>query len=528
MRSTFAGFTTAELALRAAQTGLNVTGQNISNINTTGYTRQVVDQVSLNTSTSDRYSSSVNAGYGVLVKGINQVRDPYLDIRFRNEVAGVGAADETLSTLNDLQNLLDESKKDGIQTQLSTLSSMLQKLSGSTGTSSYESSVKSSAESLTKLFNQYAKDIETIRSDKEYDLTNVDIPQVNEILKNITELNKSIKSSQVNGNDALELMDQRNVLIDKLATYVNIDVTYVPEKLSESVTLDNLKIDLVGNNNTINLINDTTSSTLEVKADSDGKKQLNILDSAGNPVKDSLGNVIGKDVYNELKGGSIKSSLEMLNCSGVFDGNDNAPRGIGYYEKMLDLMASKFASTFNDLNNSALPAGTPEADLHNLFAASSGSTITAKNITLASGWSNNSYGLTKTTSTDTSATGANDVVNKMINALSTKQSFIDPGSDPSSPSDDINIFTGSFTEFYSNLNTTLGIDVKTVGQTLDNHQAVADEISNSKSGISGVDSSEEGINLIKYQKSFTAAARLMTTMDECLETLIKNTGIAGR
>ncbi len=526
MRSTFAGFTTAQLALRASQYGLDVTGQNISNINTTGYTRQVVDQVSLNLQNSGRYASVSNVGYGTLVTGISQVRDPYLDIRFRNEVAKVGEYDTKLAGLQEVESVLDEVMTDGIQTQLSDLSTMLQKLSGKTSSEEYENMVKSSAESLTIYLNQCAKQLETIRSNQEYNLTEVDIPEINNILSNITELNKSIKDGQVNGNAALELIDQRNVLIDELSSYVKIDVTYVPTKISDSLTIDELKIDLVGNNNTFNLLNHTDHATLEVP---DGTTQLNILDSEGNLIKDSGGNVISEDIFDELTSGSIKGALEFLNSNGEFDSEDNSFRGIGYYEKMLDLMASKLATTFNDLNNAGLDASTPAEDLHDMFASSDGGTITAKTICIASGWSNSEYGITLSVTEDgsTPASGAKDNILKMISALSADQTFVNEGTLPDD-SDDVTLFTGSFNEFISNLNTTLGIDISSTEDLLDNYVSVADEIASAKDAISGVSLDEEGINLLKYQKTYAAAARLMTTLDEALDTLINKMGVVGR
>ena len=99
--TTFGAFTTARLGIYAAQKGLDVTGHNISNINTTGYTREALDQVSLRTGGRDFYTSSYNAsvGSGVLVTGLSQLRDPYLDIRFRTEQSSVGAMDTKLSGL---------------------------------------------------------------------------------------------------------------------------------------------------------------------------------------------------------------------------------------------------------------------------------------------------------------------------------------------------------------------------------------------------------------------------------------------
>ena len=69
-----------------AQKGLDVTGNNITNINTAGYTRQRLDQVSLITSASDRYYSpyKTRVGQGVLTTGVSQLRDPGPDISYRN------------------------------------------------------------------------------------------------------------------------------------------------------------------------------------------------------------------------------------------------------------------------------------------------------------------------------------------------------------------------------------------------------------------------------------------------------------
>ena len=76
--STFGGYMTAKLGLFAAQHGLHLTGQNLTNAGTPGYTRQVLDQVSINYGGSNRYASRniVNIGNGVLVKGTSQLRDP--------------------------------------------------------------------------------------------------------------------------------------------------------------------------------------------------------------------------------------------------------------------------------------------------------------------------------------------------------------------------------------------------------------------------------------------------------------------
>ena len=116
----------------------------------------------------------------------------------------------------------------------------------------------------------------------------------------------------------------------------------------------------------------------------------------------------------------------------------------------------------------------------------------------------------------------------MIDALNKDHDFIHTGADPADPADDVNMFKGSFHQFFSKVSSTLGIEIKSTSKLLDNHIAVANEIANAKDSISGVSLDEEGMNLLKFQKSYTAAARLMTTLDEALDTIINKMGVVGR
>ena len=89
IRSTFGGFTTAQLAMAASQRALDVTGQNIANINTEGYTRQRLDIASLNTRSGNVYNGmkDIHVGYGVEMTGVSQLRDPFLDAQYRSQIS---------------------------------------------------------------------------------------------------------------------------------------------------------------------------------------------------------------------------------------------------------------------------------------------------------------------------------------------------------------------------------------------------------------------------------------------------------
>src|SRR5690554_3365344 len=120
MRPTFLAFQTAGRAMAASQANIDVTGNNIANVNTQGYTRQRVDLSSISESgyTQKYITSTVTSGYGVTVSGISQIRDPFLDARYRNEASENGIYDTILSGLRDLEYVFDEIEAVGLKSEL--------------------------------------------------------------------------------------------------------------------------------------------------------------------------------------------------------------------------------------------------------------------------------------------------------------------------------------------------------------------------------------------------------------------------
>ena len=89
-------------------------------------------------------------------------------------------------------------------------------------------------------------------------------------------------------------------------------------------------------------------------------------------------------------------------------------------------------------------------------------------------------------------------------------------------------FKGTFQEMLTNIGATLANDKKTTATMLTNYVASATELNTSRDSVSGVDLNDEAASLMQYQKSYAAACRLMTTLDEALDKLINGTGVVGR
>ena len=540
IRSTFAGFTTAQLGMAASQRALDVTGQNIANINTPGYTRQRLDIASLNTQRGDFYntSSNIKVGFGVEMTRISQLRDPFLDAQYRSQISKLGTTDAHAAGYEQLATIFDESTMLGVRNAFISLSSSLSTLSTESGNTENDTAVRSNMQVLLNLFHDAANRLNDIRQDTQQGFAATDIKDVNELLENIAELNKSIKTSHVLGNPALELQDQRNSLLDELGSYLPITVKYRDETVGPGQTVEVLDV---------NFLDSSGKNHMLI---SDGYAGFLSTDVSGQPVSLSLTDangttsqvagmttnpVTGEEEYVEILGsGTIKGTLDLLNKSGDFDQTDF--KGIGYYEKALDALVDKFATTFNEANKSVErnPDGTIK-DKDNLiprdlFTTSDGSNkFTAMNIKISDEWLNGTYGITITNNVvkddigedETGSTG-NEVIVNMIKLLdSTSHEF--KGGD-----NNTKFYTGTFHDCFAALENTLGIDANSANTLLENQIAVLNQTSNSRDGVSGVQLDEEGMNLLHYNQSYNAAARLMTTLDEALDKLINGTGVVGR
>ncbi|MGC4019595.1 MAG: flagellar hook-associated protein FlgK [Muricomes sp.] len=515
IRSTFAGFTMAQHALSASQRAIDVAGQNLSNVNTTGYTRQRLDLSSISPVGASPANSVFDnkVGQGVLMTGISQIRDPYLDVQYRSQMAKVGTADATNSILDKIKSIFDETESTAITSAFNDLISQLTAGMANpteSGEDSSESLVRSACLVLMNAIHHNATSIDNVSSDVLDGLQNSDIKNINSCIKQITELNKTIKNTQIMGNPALELKDQRNQLLDDLASYLPIRVEYATEGTGSSA-VDVMKVTFKDSDNNVHTLI------------SDGEGGEFGLSTGGVPVslyiKDAITGVQSANLADKIQNGVLKGKLDMLNKKEFFDTPPTDTKGIGYYSSMFDKFVDTFATLMNDLNSTTDPV-TGDKIPHDLFSTSDGSGIfTAENIKVSDEWMNGTVTLTRkkeeTGAGGTSNSSAYDNVQRMIYELTNNNH-------------DFGVFKGKMIEGYNNIQNTQAIEQKASSTILKNHLTVLNQISDSKDSISGVNLDEETMDIMRYQQSYNAASRLMTTLDEMLDKLINSTGVVGR
>lgn len=472
MRATFYAFEAAKSGLTAAQAGLDVTANNIANQSTPGYSRQHVEQAAAHHA-GDRYRFAQNNilayNMGVDVKGIGQSRDQFLDLRYRSANAESGGLNRMLSILTDMENNLDETQTDGLNVMLQDLYAQLQTLSHNAGEVEFSSLVRSSAQKVTKTLNHYTLQLENIRA-QEMDFIDIAVKDVNTLLGKIDTINASIQAAKLQNNPINELNDTRNLYLDQLSAYMDISVTNHDDGTLSIKAGGQFLLDALNN----------TVATVTVAGGPDSVR----LEADGNAM--------------DLQAGSLFGSIKVLNGMGNYAGAGESDfRGIPYYLKSLDSLASSLAETFNTINGGPLFSGS-----------------TASTIAISDQWLSDPNFIKATEDADGEA-GKNDVILKFIKAMDDSRAI--------SP-----YFNGSFEEFTLSLMTDIAIDVNYTREISETSELVVASISNQRDAVMGVDINEETVNLMKYQRAFEASSRVINALDEALDILINRTGLVGR
>lgn len=555
VRATFSGFNTALSALQANQKRLDITGQNLSNMNTAGYTRQQLEASSLNYTNPVSHYSNGNetaVGFGVSMDRVSQIRDPYLDIQYRSQSADCSYTNRLQTALNSLSKVLDETTISGIRQAFDDIQSTLTSMQDPAKVSDpiYESELRTKMQSVCNLFNQASRQITQAEQNEFQRLTGEgsseqgDVQKINDILRQIGDLNVQIKRNQVAGHPSLELQDERNLLLDELSGYIPIETRYYkddahsgnnaydydangavigkkdwPDDLEVSMNY----IDAQGKSQKLILVN---GSDLGANGLTKNYGQLSVLNgdhkpaaSVSDPTNISIkfekapsykgnGQAATNDVYAELKGirfegGSLQASLDMLQKTGtgnVINGSVDDVRGYQYYSGKLDQLASTFADSMNDINNK----GKNPKDQNLLSNSTDDSTngITAGNIGISKGWTSGTIHIS------TDGTNRTDTILDMIAAMK----------------DTKKLNGKTFADYMNNLSTQLASDSSSNQTALKTGTTVLNSIQDSRDSLSGVSLDEEATNMMAYVSAYNAASRLMTALDEVLNTLISNTG----
>ncbi len=519
MRPSFMGFESMKTAIFTSQKSIDIVGHNLANVDTVGYTRQRVETETIYPFSSNSKTVSPTIallGQGVESVGVEQLRDSFLDSKFREEYANASYFGKTEEILNDIQTALgdgaDITNEAGLYGSLQSLYDALNDFVLEPTSVSNASIVMSRFENITQIMHQLNNGLENVAAQYIEDLE-VDVDHINELGEQIAYLNKVISEDSTTltnaDNDRYgpnELLDQRNVLLDELSSYGNIEVTEFPDG---TIDVKFLGHDFVNGY-------DSDKVTMEVNEDF---QTVNLRWVSTNEAVSSV-----------TSSGSLSASINYINGS---DNNATIPnaepyKGIPYYKSQLDI----FANAFSDIANSTIPELDPttgkaavDADGNIIYkqllgaSAADGSVslngITAENISLSTQWKQEGSTYFMFDTENYVEDYAQQIADFLVGGEIDFQSY---GS----------TFNGSLADFHVDILGTLAMDISFNDGRQQSYAQVANDFLEQRSSISGVSSDEETADLLRFQKSYEAAARVMTVMDEMLDTIINGTGTVGR
>lgn len=219
MASTFFGLNIGLSGLYAYQASINTTAHNISNAETTGYSRQKV--VTSAGEAMRVYSSYGMAGTGVNIADIIQQRNAYYDVKYRNSAALYGEYSMKNDYMLQVQNYFNEVDEGGFTDSYNSLFGALKTLFDDPSSMDIRTTVANNADSLSEYMNYMYTSMQTIQEDANFQIKNL-IDRVNSLGEQIATVTKQINALEVSGVTANDLRDARENLVDELSKIANV------------------------------------------------------------------------------------------------------------------------------------------------------------------------------------------------------------------------------------------------------------------------------------------------------------------
>jgi len=232
---TLQGLQTALSGLVAEQTALDVTGSNIANANAEGYSRETAllqpNPPLAIPAISTLTGQGAQLGTGVGVANITRVRNDYLDAQYRAQNSALSAAATQAEVLQQAQSAFNEPSSAGIATRLSAFWSAWNSLAASPTSEAAKEGVVAAGEELTSALHALSGALSTVssQSTEQFNALAGAGGQVEDYAKQIAQLNGQIKLSEEAGQQPNDMLDRRDLLLDKLSALANVAVTEQPD-----------------------------------------------------------------------------------------------------------------------------------------------------------------------------------------------------------------------------------------------------------------------------------------------------------
>nr|WP_092074027.1 flagellar hook-associated protein FlgK [Dendrosporobacter quercicolus]NSL47801.1 flagellar hook-associated protein FlgK [Dendrosporobacter quercicolus DSM 1736]SDM75606.1 flagellar hook-associated protein 1 FlgK [Dendrosporobacter quercicolus] len=505
MASTFMGLNTATRGLYSAATGLLVTSNNVSNVSTEGYSRQVVNQSA--TTPAAVYSSSGIVGGGSQVNSVDRVRNFRLDQKYWSENSSLGEWESKSGLLTEIEEIMGEPQSNGFTTVMDEFYSALEDLSSDPSGAAARASVQETGNAICQYLNDAANRLSDLQESVNRDVGTA-VSQINSYAEQIAKLNEQIRVAGVIGGSTNELEDQRDLLVDKLSGLTSISVTQtVVGQNPSGADIYSYTISSGGST----LVNAGSAQKLETYENSAGLYGVRWQDSGSE--------------YTP-SGGALKGYLDVRDGTG----EDGQYKGVAYYSAQLDNFARIFAEAFNEgvyaggaVSDYSGHAGgvTTEGETGIRFFSYDKTSSTNIAADIAANGLDAAYAKITAANISLSSEIAEDVKNIAAASAANQSENNENILDLISITKDSGMFNKGTPEDSMNaIIATLGTSSSYAQNRTENQEKSVKNADDRRTSVSGVSSDEEAANLTKYEQAYSASAQLVTVWNSIYQTTI--------
>jgi flagellar hook-associated protein 1 len=460
MSNIYGLLTIGQSALLTQQKAIDITGNNIANVNTPGYSRQRLtikqnDPVRIDNQTM---STGVTAD-----AGIQRFYDQFLGAQLTTENESLGRWDAQKQALEKAELMFNDSEDNGLSNAMSEFWNSWQDLSNNPSGVAERTSLVSAGQYLASTINQTYSNLQNLKGDIDTHVTDV-VGSINDMVGQIAELNRKVGQVEVTGHNANDFRDERDQLVFNLSKLIDIQ--------SFEDGNGNVNV-MVGNGKP--LVDGTATWDLST-ADNGGVQDVFWNASDGTSV----------DITSQLSGGELKGWIYTRDDS------------ITGYMSQLDTLAANVIGEVNPLHAAGTTLDSVTTTGVNFFSGTGAADITVNSAIEAN------TDLIAAASAGEGLPGGNSTAMAIANLQSAATM---PGS-------------STFGAYYNSLVGKVGADVQSANFNQEHQTTMVDNLQQYQQEVSGVSLDEEMVNLIQFQQAYNAAAKLITTANDMVDTLM--------
>lgn len=593
MSGLFSTFNVAKRGMGVQQKALDVTSHNIANSNTPGYSRQRA----LISTTRPFGMPSINSvaepgqlGTGAQIESINRIRDSFLDYQFRAENSTYGWYGVRENFLGEIEAIFNEPSDTGISSLIGKFFDAWQEVSKHPQSTNARTVLAQQTLSLTNALNQSATQLEKLKENSQ-ELIKNSVFEINDVLRQVDQLNSEIMAVKISGNIPNDLMDKRDLLLDELSEKFNITVDKkayegVDIKPEDMNGLNGYLVKAIQNGDDRSDIrrisyidslqkNPDGSVTLTYyklgNKESDANKEVLTLNGLTDDEIQKLDEtrilwanedgIAVDDQGNELLGKATFDDLALFTpSSGSIKGLISVQKDVNENIAQLDRVAKAIAFAVN-----AVHSGKEELDAGGNpdliffvnkdsakytdgklsgYGSDAENSITAKNITINKTLADDVMKI-NAGAKDPGLSGEGDgtraleiagLRNVLINiqyingkdprtSITTRKDLFDPLKGGNTWKDgNLGINNGNggtkIDNYFKDTINRLGVQSKEAQKMVKNQETLLSSFDERRLSVSGVSIDEEIANLIQFQHSYSANAKIVSTVDELLDVIV--------